>query len=224
MKRPPISVAKKRSRSSTFERTMRLTVCERASRRDLEHLYLGRAGEVFVAAQLLRRGLNAALASVDSGVDILAHQEISSTESLQGVQLVYQFQVKTTASREYRAALPVRKVHELWHKAINLIVVFWPRNGLPVAVVIPPSVLRMLTTGGFDDPRAPLSLRDGQVSLRVFSRGDKYFMRNKSNPLTPMLNRYDLVEPVGTDTGLFPYYASWGGNGQVVSLNPNPEK
>ncbi len=198
---------------------MRRAIRGSAHKTDLSHLYLARAGETFVAAQLLRRGLNAATAPVDSGVDILAHAELDLEVPLfQAEHLVYQFQVKTTATNEYRASLSVAKVHELWHKVINLIVVFWSDRDIPSAIVIPPSLIRMLTTGGFDDPRAPLRLRDDKVSLRFLRRENQYFVRNKSNSLTAMLNRFDLIEPIGTNTGMLPPYASWGEGDQVVRI------
>lgn len=219
MTRLPKSLERPEKHLSVFERTMLQAIRGDADQVDLSHLYLARAGEAFVAAQLLRRGLNAATAPVDSGVDILAHQEVhQKVPLLQAEHLVYQFQVKTTATNEYRASLPVRKVHELWHKIINLIVVFWNERDIPKAVVIPPSLIRMLTTGGFDDPRAPLSLRNGKVSLRVLRRGDEYFIRNRNNSISPMLNRFELVEPIGTDTGMFPPYASWGEGRQTVNI------
>src|SRR5262245_45210115 len=119
-------------RTSVFERTMLRAIRGAADHAALDHLYLARAGEAFVAAKLLRRGLNAGTAPVDSGVDILAHRELRLKEPLLHAEhLVYQFQVKTTARDEYQASLPVRKVHELWHKVINLIVVFWSDRRSP---------------------------------------------------------------------------------------------
>lgn len=214
----PKSPARPRKHVSVFETTMRRAIRGSADKGDLSHLYLARAGEAFVAARLLKRGLNAAPAPVDSGVDILAHAELDlEVPLLQPEHLVYQFQVKTTSINEYRASLPVAKVHELWYKVINLVVVFWGAEDIPAAIVIPPSLIRMLTTGGFDDPHAPLRLRD-EVSLRFFRRGGEYFVRNKNNPLTAMLNRFDRIEPIGTDTSMFPPYALWGNGNQAVEI------
>jgi hypothetical protein len=213
------SLARSQKRVSVFDRTIRRAIRGSADKVDLSHLYLARAGETFVAAQLLRRGLNAATAPVDSGVDILAHAELDlKVPLLQAEHLVYQFQVKTTATNEYGASLPVAKVHELWHKVINLIVVFWSPRDIPSAIVIPPSLIHMLTTGGFDDPRAPLRLRDGKVSLRFLKRGDEYFVRNRSNSLTAMFNRFELIEPIGTDPCMLPSYASWGEQNEIVRI------
>lgn len=224
MPKLPKSEYKKRGRVSTFERTMFRSLVGRAGYESLRHLYLARAGEWFVASQLLRRGLNAATTSVDSGVDILAYQELDLTEPLlQAEHIVYQFQVKTTAASEYRGAMAVKKVHELWHKVINLVVVFWRDRHAPDSIVIPPSLIRMLTSGGFDDPRAPLQLRDGLVMLRVISSRGRYFIRNRDNDLTSMLNRFDRIEPIDTDTCMFPPYASWGEGKGLVTLDASTE-
>jgi hypothetical protein len=135
---------------------------------EIQRLYLGRAGELFVAAHLLRRGLNSAPLPVDTGVDLLAHRELKLDVLLhQAEHEVYQFQVKTTTTNEYRASMPVRKVHDLWHKSINLVVVFWSEETAPNSVVLPPSLIRMLTSGGFEDPKSPLVTTGGEVSLRV---------------------------------------------------------
>jgi hypothetical protein len=186
----------------------------------LRHLYLARAGEWFVAAQLLRRGLNAATTSVDSGVDILAHQELQlEVPTLQAEHEIYQFQIKTTAASQYQATMPLKKLHELWHKAINLIIVFWPNENSPNAVFIPPSLIRMLTSGGFDNPRAPLRLRDDFVTLKVFTSSGRYFIRNQHNEVTAMLNRFDRIEPVGVDTTMFPPYAGWADGKGLIELD-----
>lgn len=124
----------------------------------IKHLYLGRAGESFVASHLLRRGLNPASLPVDAGVDLLAHSLFKTDRPLLHAEHeLFQFQIKTTAN-EYKTTLRVEKVHELWHKAINLVVVFWANEKSPSAVVLPPSLIYMLTSGGFEDPRAPLNM------------------------------------------------------------------
>jgi hypothetical protein len=70
----------------------------------------------FVAAHLLRRGLNSAPLPVDTGVDLLAHRELKLDVLLHRAEHeLYQFQVKTTTTNEYRASMPDRKIHDLWH-------------------------------------------------------------------------------------------------------------
>jgi len=180
-------------------------------------LFVGRAGEFFVAAHLLRRGLNSATLPVDTGVDLLAHREFRVVDLLlQAEHELYQFQVKTTTTNEYRASMPVRKVLELWHKAINLVIVFWSEETAPSAIVLPPSLIRMLTSGGLKDPRAPLMTTGDEVSLRIIESGGRYSIRNQNNEVTAMRNRFDRIEPINVDTGMLPDYVWWSnGKGMV---------
>jgi hypothetical protein len=188
---------------------------------EADHLFLGRAGESFVAAHLLRRGLNPAPLAVDIGVDLLAHREFKTADLLlpQAEHEVYQFQIKTTATNEYRSSLPIKKVNQLWHKVINLVVVFWANEKTPSAVVLPPSLIRMLTSGGFEDPRAPLVMTGDVVSLRFIESNGRYFIRNSDHEITAMLNRFDRIEPIGIDTGMFPPYACWADRPALVAFD-----
>jgi hypothetical protein len=187
---------------------------------DTNHLFLGRAGESFVAGHLLRRGLNPAPLPVDTGVDLLAYREFKTDMLLlQAEHEIYQFQIKTTVTNEYRSSLPIKKVHELWHKVINLVVVFWANEKAASAVVLPPSLIRMLTSGGFEDPRAPLVMTGNRVSLRFIESNGRYFIRNSDHEITPMLNRFDRIEATGTDTGMFPPYAYWADPPALVAFD-----
>lgn len=195
-------------RDGRYERRLAEILSHSPDGAEIQRLYLGRAGELFVAAHLLRRGLNSAPLPVDTGVDLLAHREMNLGMVLhQAEHELYQFQVKTTTTSEYRASLPERKVHDLWHKAINLVVVFWSVEAAPTAIVLPPSLVRMFTSGGFEDPKAPLVTTGDEVSLRVIESGGRYFIRNQDNEITVMRNRFDRIEPIGIDTGQLPDYA-----------------
>ena len=174
--------------------------------------YIGKAGERLVAAMLLRHGLNAGPMPIDSGVDLLAHTELKVHEDillLHAEHQVYQFQVKTTSGDEYNVSMDSEKFKELWFKVVNLVIVFWPEDASPACLVLPPSLCRMLSSGGFEDPRAPFVVTGQSVSLRVFRDADKYYVRNKSNEVTRMVERFDRIEPIGTDTAMFPPYACW---------------
>jgi hypothetical protein len=211
-----------RQRSARYAERLGDILSSSPDESEVQRLYLGRAGELFVAAHLLRRGLNSAPLPVDTGVDLLAHRELKfEVPLLQAEHELYQFQVKTTTTNEYRASMPVRKVHDLWHKAINLVVVFWSEETAPSAVVLPPSLIRMLTSGGFEDPKAPLLTTGDEVSLRVIESGGRYFIRNLDHEITAMRNRFDRIEPIGVDTGQFPPYACWSDGKGLVAFDPD---
>jgi hypothetical protein len=209
-------------RDGRYERRLTEILSHSPDEAEIQRLYLGRAGELFVAAHLLRRSLNSAPLPVDTGVDLLAHREMRLGMVLhQAEHELYQFQVKTTTTSEYRASLPVRKVHHLWHKAINLVVVFWSVDTDPTAIVLPPSLIRMLTSGGFEDPKAPLVTTGDEASLRVIESGGRYYIRNQDNEITAMRNRFDRIEPIGIDTGQPPDYACWSDDEGLVAFDPD---
>jgi hypothetical protein len=180
-------------------------------------LHVAKAGEFFVASHLLRLGFNASPLPVDTGVDLLAYRYFARFSADPDVaHLLFQFQVKTTTGDEYRASLPARKVAAFWEKNVNLVVVFWRDRRGPSAIVLPPSVLRMLSSGGFKDPKAPFIMTRKTVSLRFIRSGDRYFIRNRYHDVTPMVNRFDLVEPATTDSTRYPDYAQWADDGKAL--------
>ena len=185
------------------------------------NLFLGRAGEFFVASELLRRGLNPFLSPVDTGIDLFAHQEfIPHAPLLHAVHDVFLFQIKTTAVDEYKDSISTRTVHEWWHKRINLVIVFWSENSQPTCLILPPSLLHMLTSGDFDDRKAPLKIGTQKVTLRVFRRGTRLYIRNMHNDLTAMQNRFDRIESVDSDSQMMPLYAVWDDGDGLLQIEP----
>ena len=185
------------------------------------NLFLGRAGEFFVASELLRRGLNPFLSPVDTGIDLVAHKEfIPLVPLLHAVHDVFLFQVKTTAIDEYKDSISTRIVHEWWHKRINLVIVFWKENSQPTCLVLPPSLLHMLTSGGFDAPEAPLKIGTRKVTLRIFRRGNRFYIRNMHNELSAMQNRFDRIESVESDSQMIPPYAVWDDGKGLLRIEP----
>jgi len=57
------------------------------------------------------------------------------------------------------------------------------------------------------------------VSLRFLESNDRYFIRNYDHEITAMLNRFDRIEPIGTDTGMFPPYACWADPPALVAFD-----
>ncbi|MFH1845300.1 MAG: hypothetical protein ABIF77_19120 [bacterium] len=158
-----------------------------------------------MTAHLLRLGYNAMPLSVDSCVDLLAHRP-----SAAGDDLLYQVQVKTTGRHVSQFTFSRTHVERIWQRAINLVVVFWMPAAAPEAVVFPPSLFHMMTTGGFQDPQAPVHLVRERAAIKVIrdARG-RIYVRNRSNDFTPMKNRFDLMEDTLHDTNAIPPYAQW---------------
>ena len=182
--------------------------------------FIGKAGELLIAGHLLRRNYNTALLTVDTGIDLVAHKEIV-LESMhhQAEYETYLFQIKTTAGNEYQASFSTKKFNEIWFRGINLIVVFWSDESLPAIIIIPPNLLRMLTSGGFEAPEAPLLPTKGRVNLRIFRKNRRFFIRNRWNEITSMLNRFDRLQSCTCDTGMFPHYATWGSGKTLIEFD-----
>jgi hypothetical protein len=161
---------------------------------------------------LLRLGYNAMPLPVDTGVDLLAHWTTRSGESR-----VAQFQVKATERRRLTFRLTEKQLNRWWDELVNLIVVFWYEPTAPFCVVLPPSLCRMLTSGGFNDPRAPIRVVDTLTTIVLGSPGPKrVYIGNRHNDISRMVNRFDRIEATDDDSLHLPPYASWGSDGRAL--------
>ncbi len=167
--------------------------------------HLGRAGEYYVAAQLLRLGYNTSPLPVDTGVDLLAHWMTKDGDSR-----VALLQVKTTASKRTKIRLDRAHVDRITSQGVNLVVVFWFDPDRPFALVIPPALFYMLTSGGSKSPSAPIRVRRDGVDLvfRVQTQ-EHVFIRNKRTDIGRMVNRFDRLAPTDEDPMPIPVYAEW---------------
>jgi hypothetical protein len=167
--------------------------------------HLGRAGEQFVASHLLRLGYNATPLPIDMGVDLLAHWTTKSGESR-----VAQFQVKTTQQKRISFRLRKRQLERLWAEGINLVVVFWYEPASPFALVIPPSLSYMLTSGGHKDSRAPIRVgANGAILVFGSSGARRAHTRNRYHDLSAMIDRFDRIEATDEDYSVIRPYADW---------------
>ena len=114
--------------------------------------------------------------------------------------------------------MPTNKFKEFWTKAINLMIVFWSESLEPAVLVLPPRLINMLTSGGFRDPNAPLTTTTDSVSLRFMRKENLYYVRNLHNEITPMINRFDLVESIDIDTISLPEYACWSDDEKTLVI------
>ena len=179
--------------------------------------YIGTSGEYFVASHLLRLRLNTTPLPVDDGLDLIGHRTMPDGESR-----TYLFQVKTTQNREARIRFRREQFDRLLDQAVNLVVVLWATADAPRALVVPPRLLRMLTTGGFEDPRAPIPRDESIVRIRVEDHEGRIYVRNRLHDFTGMTNRFDLCEATDVDTTAHPEYAVWPEPPAVVRLDPDP--
>jgi len=167
--------------------------------------HLGRAGEYFVAAQLLRMGYNTSPLPVNTGVDLLAHWTTKSGESR-----VFLLQVKSTALRRTTVRLNKTQLDRITAQGVNLVVVFWYDPHRPFAVVLPPALFNMLTSGGFNSPAAPIRSRpDGAAIVLMAHTQEHVFIRNRRTDVALMVNRFDRLAATDDDHHEIPDYAAW---------------
>lgn len=151
--------------------------------------YLGRAGEYFVAAQLLRMGYNTSPLPVDTGIDLLAHWTTKRGDSR-----VALLQVKSTALSRTTIRLNKVQLDRITDQVVNLVVVFWGDPQRPFALVIPPALFHMLTSGGFESPAAPIRSGPDGVAIVLTARSQEHvFIRNLQTDLSLMVNRFDRL-------------------------------
>ena len=178
--------------------------------------YLGKSGEFWVAAELLRSGFNVNILPVDSGVDLVA----TKTAGLETELELYQIQVKTTAQRRGTFSFSKEKFRHYIESGVNLIVVSCPKNSTAKCVVFPFSLLYMMTSGGFKDDKSPLKTDQKKIYFRIEFNDKEIFIRNRKNPFTPLLNRFNLLESVDADPYSIPKWAFWSEvDGQLIEFD-----
>ena len=177
-------------------------------------LYIGRSGEFFVAAHLLRHGLNAMPMSVDSGIDLLGHLINHHGESR-----IFQFQVKSTNEPTAQIKISRDKFNFFLDNAVNLVIVFWSDPFAPFALVLPPRLMRMMTSGGYRIAEAPIRADQDTVRIVAGVHNGQIYVRNRANDFSLMKNRFDLAEPTDIDTRVLPEYATWGSGKCVVVID-----
>jgi hypothetical protein len=179
--------------------------------------YTGSSGEYFVASHLLRLRLNTAPLPIDDGIDLLGHRHRAHGDSE-----IYLFQVKTSVRDLSTINFTAAQFDRLLDQAVNLVIVMWRSPDDPVALVLPPRLLRMMTTGGHADPRAPIRRGGPRVHLRVERREGHIYVRNRAHDFTGMANRFDLCESTDVEVAALPEYATFSWQGQtVVQLDPD---
>jgi len=78
-----------------------------------------------------------------------------------------------------------------------------------------------MTSGGFNDPKAPLREINDHVNMRIeFCDDGQVFVRNRKNAYTPLVNRMELVDSVGEDPFTLPSYAKWSSeSGRLIDFD-----
>ncbi len=145
--------------------------------------YIGKAGEHFVASELLFRGYNASIMSVDIGMDVIATKD----------NQLFSLQVKTAnISGTNTFEFDVRKVAISRQYAGNVFYIFVMNDAdkIKSAVILPAHKI--------DELIHSKAIRDIQgydkfrVSLKV--RKDEIFIGNLDNPIDFYWNNWEIIK------------------------------
>lgn len=147
-----------------------------------ETLEIGTAGEYAVVSEMLFRGFNASIMSVDTGIDVVAIKDNKT----------YLVQVKTSKryDRDYYHYDVTMKTIERFSSG-NIFYIFVLRNDTQNDFVILPSteVEKQIREEGIKAIQAHKKYR---VSLRDYE--DKIYVGNKQHDLTYYLNNWDVLK------------------------------
>lgn len=157
---------------------------ENEEKAEVDGGYIGKAGEHLVTSELLFRGFNASIMSVDVGMDIVATKDGK----------LYNIQVKTrnvSAAHHGRYYFNIRVIAFKRHSANDTYYIFVLRNNKQINFLIMPHFElekhikqgAVLNIKNFSLYRATVILRDG-----------KAFLGNLDNNVTYYLNNWELIK------------------------------
>lgn len=144
---------------------------------EIESGYTGKAGEHFVCSELLFRGHNASIMSVDTGLDIIATKD----------NKIFGIQVKTANINKYQTYnFNIRKVSFSRHDSGNVYYVFVLRSSIEKKVLIMPvhELEKKIHEGAVPEVRSKslyriaIKIREGHVYLGNMTHNMDYYLNN----------------------------------------------
>ena len=149
---------------------------------EIEGGYIGHAGEYAVLSELMFRGYNAALMSVDTGVDILATKDND----------VFKIQVKTRNISKYNSFdFNIRIVSFERHNTGSTFYIFLLRENSKLDYLILP--LHELEKS-IEQDFVNVVGRGKLYRVRITKRDDKIYLGRKENEMTYYLNRWETIK------------------------------
>lgn len=156
---------------------------ENEEKAEVDGGYIGKAGEHLVASELLFRGFNASIMSVDVGMDIVATRDGK----------LYNIQVKTrnVSVRDSRYYFNIRVIAFKRHSANDTYYIFVLRNNRQINFLIMPhfELEKQIKQG------AVLNIKNFSVyRATVILKDNKAFLGNLDNDVTYYLNNWELIK------------------------------
>jgi len=145
--------------------------------------YVGKAGEHLVTSELLFRGFNATIMSVDEGMDIVATKE----------NRLYNIQVKTSNENKYNSYIfDIRITSFEKHNQNNSFYIFVLRSNSQRTffLILPYFEIQK----NVDQKNILLINKNTRYRVNIRLRDDKLFLGNKENDMSYFMNRWELLK------------------------------
>lgn len=155
---------------------------EKKSEETIESSYIGRAGEYLVCSELLFRGFNASMMSIDTGIDIVATKD----DHLFGIQ------VKTARLNRFNTyVFDVRKVSFERHNASNIYYIFVLYSETQTNYLIVPCFEMERKV----KERAILEVGHGaRYRINIKFREDKVYLGTVDHEMGYFLNNWETIK------------------------------
>lgn len=143
--------------------------------------FTGSAGEYLVCSELLFRGFNASIMSVDTGIDIAATKD----------DKLYSVQVKTANLNKYKTyVFDVRKVSFERHSGGNIYYIFVLRGKKTNFILLPYHEVNRKV-----HEKAILEVGHGKrYRVNIKFRNNKVFLGSMEHDISYYLNNWDIIE------------------------------
>ena len=143
--------------------------------------YIGKAGEHLVASELLFRGFNASIMSVDEGLDIVATK---------GNRL-YNIQVKTANENKFNSYIADIRISSFEkHSQYNSFYIFVLRGDKTYFLILPFSEIEKNVA----QKNILLINNNTRYRINVRIREGKLFLGNKENNMSYFMNNWSLIK------------------------------
>ena len=146
---------------------------------DITSGHVGKAGEHLVASELLFRGYNASLMSVDVGVDLVATKDIST--------FLFQIKTATRSSKSY-FAYDIRVSSFERHNNSQTYYIFVMRDQGTNFLILPYSELKK-----YIDKKIVKSYGQEKYRINFTLKDDQLFITNRNNDISYYLNNWEVI-------------------------------
>lgn len=143
--------------------------------------YVGKAGEYLVVSELLFRGYNASVMSVDEGLDIVATKE----------ERLFNIQVKTSTENKFNYyVFDIRITSFEKHNRNNTFYIFVLKGSRTNFLVLPYFEIQK----NIDQKNILVINKNTRYRVNIRIRDDKLYLGNKENEMSYFMNNWGLIK------------------------------